>query len=220
MLAALWSAAILLSVPAVAAAQEPSRSDLPRMSLEAAPEELFRETGLPLSLASPVAPEDPETPRFSIGPAGGYLRAHGADKGTWFGGVQARLKVLPFLAVEGSITFHENEYEDGDVKVTQYPVQVTALLYILHEGTIRPYVLGGVGWYYTRVDYSGTFSLFSDSTSHDFGGHLGVGSDFMLGARTSLDVDVRYIFLNPSSEQIKDQDFNYWQITFGLNFYF
>jgi len=42
----------------------------------------------------------------------------------------------------------------------------------------------------------------------------------MLGARTSLDVDVRYIFLNPSTEQIKDQDFNYWQITFGLNIFF
>jgi len=213
-----WSVVVLMAIPAAAAAQELSRADLPRMSLEAEPEAASREAALPLTLAEPLA--DPEEPRFSLGPAGGYLRAHGADKGTWFGGVQARLKVLPFLAIEGSITFHENEYEDGDVKVTQYPVQVTALLYILHEGPIRPYVLGGVGWYYTRVDYSGLFSAFSDSTDHNFGAHLGVGADLMLGARTSLDVDVRYIFLNPSSEQIKDQDFNYWQITFGLNFFF
>jgi hypothetical protein len=209
-----WSALIVASIPAVASAQELSRADLPRTFLESEAGTPSAEPVLPTSLA------DPEEPRFSIGPAGGYLRAHGADQGTWFGGVQARLKVLPFLAIEGSITFHENEYEDGDIKVTQYPVQVTALLYILHEGSIRPYVLGGVGWYYTRVDYSGLFGAFSDSTDHDFGGHLGAGVDLMLGARTSLDVDVRYIFLNPSSEQIKDQDFNYWQITFGVNFYF
>jgi len=213
-----WSVIVLMSIPAVAAAQELTRADLPRMSLEAEPEAPPREPVLPLTLAAPLA--DPEEPRFSIGPAGGYLRAHGADRGTWFGGVQARLKVLPFLAIEGSITFHENEYENGDIKVTQYPVQVTALLYILHEGPIRPYVLGGVGWYYTRVDYSGLFSAFSDSTDYNFGGHLGAGADLMLGARTSLDVDVRYIFLNPSTEQIKDQDFNYWQITFGLNIFF
>jgi len=214
----LWSAVVLMSIPAMAAAQDLTRADLSRMSLEAEPEAMFREPLLPPTLASPLA--DPEEPRFSIGPAGGYLRAHGADRGTWFGGVQARLKVLPILAVEASITFHENEYENGDIKVTQYPVQVTALLYILHEGPVRPYLLGGVGWYYTRVDYRGLFSAFSDSTDHDFGGHLGAGVDLMLGARTSLDVDVRYIFLNPSTEQIKDQDFNYWQITFGLNFFF
>jgi len=41
-----------------------------------------------------------------------------------------------------------------------------------------------------------------------------------LGASISIDADLRYIFLNPSTSQVKNGDFNYWQVTFGLNFTF
>ena len=51
--------------------------------------------------------------------------------------------------------------------------------------------------------------------------HLGAGAEIMLGKSTSIDADVRYIFVNATTQQvIDDQNFNYWQITFGLNFYF
>src|SRR5262245_48593165 len=149
---------------------------------------------------------------FSIGPAGGYLNQKDADRGTWFGGAQARLHFGGMLAAEASITFHQNEYEDGDVTVTQYPLQLTAMLYIIPTGPIRPYILGGVGWYYTRIDYSGVFSALSDHTEHIFGWHLGAGAELMLGARTSLDADVRYIFLDPDTDQVIRREFNYWQI--------
>jgi len=42
----------------------------------------------------------------------------------------------------------------------------------------------------------------------------------MLGKSASLDTDVRYIFVNATEQQVINQDFNYWQITFGLNFFF
>jgi len=159
-------------------------------------------------------------PSFSLGPMGGYLHAHGADKGTWFGGVQARLHFAGFLAAEASISFHQNRYEDGDVLITQYPLQLTAFFYPIPEGPFRPYILGGVGWYYTSVDYTGSLSSLSDTTDNIFGEHLGAGAELMLGARSSLDLDIRYIFLNPSNDQVSHGDFNYWQITFGLNFFF
>ncbi len=200
---------LCLSMGSAAWAQESPASALPRMSLDSVPDPEVR----------PIAP-DPAEPVFSIGPAAGYLNAHGADHGTWFGGVQARLHLLKLLAAEASITFHRSEYEGGDVTVTQYPVQLTAFLYLIPDGPVRPYLLGGVGWYYTRVEYDGLFSGFQDNTDHLFGEHLGAGLELMLGPRVSIDTDVRYIFLNPSSEQIKDQDFNYWQVTFGLNLYF
>jgi len=172
------------------------------------------------SFAFPSSLKD-EPASFSMGPEGGYLRARNADRGTWFGGVKARLHLAKILAAEASITFHQNRYADGDVIVTQYPLQLTAFLYIIPEGPIRPYILGGVGWYYTRVDYRDTLSLIKDETDHFFGVHLGAGAELMLGPRTSLDADVRYIFVNASTEQVvEDHDFNYWQITFGLNFYF
>jgi opacity protein-like surface antigen len=159
-------------------------------------------------------------PSFSIGPMVGYLHTRGADRGTWFGGVQARLHFARILAAEASISFHENRYEGGDVSVTQYPVQLTAFLYPFPDGPFRPYLLGGVGWYYTRIDYTGNLSSLSNETEHTFGEHLGLGVELMLGPRTSLDLDVRYIFLNPTNNQVTDLDFNYWQITLGLNFFF
>jgi opacity protein-like surface antigen len=157
---------------------------------------------------------------FSVGAAAGYLNVRGADRGTWFGGVQARLHFARIFAAEAAITFHSNRYENGDVVVTQYPLQLTAFLYIIPEGPFRPYVLGGVGWYYTRIDYRDSFALVNkDRTEHLFGEHLGAGAELMLGSRVSLDMDVRYIFLNATNDKVIHGDFNYWQVTFGVNFY-
>jgi len=200
---------------------------------ESAGDDLWEPASLTKVLSTPTGEADPkpyvlpaslmkdEPASFSLGASAGYLSVRGADRGTWFGGVQARLHVLAFLAAEASITFHENHYENGDVVVTQYPVQLTAFLYIIPAGPIRPYILGGVGWYYTRVDYRDAFSLTNkDHTDHFFGEHLGAGAELMLGPRTSIDADVRYIFLNATNDKVIHRDFNYWQLTFGLNFYF
>jgi len=177
------------------------------------------EPGVALTLADEESGGD-ETGSFSIGPAGGYLQARGADRGTWFAGAQARLRILHILAVEASVTFHQNKYENGDVVSTQYPVTLTAMLYIIPIGPIRPYILGGVGWYYTHIDYNGAFSAISDTTEHFFGVHLGAGVELMLGKSVSIDVDGRYIFINATDQQVINRDFNYWQVTFGLNFLF
>jgi hypothetical protein len=167
----------------------------------------------------PPAAAERET-EFSIGPAVGYLNARGADRGTWFAGAQARFHFLKYLAAEGSITFHENRYEGGDARVTQYPVQVSGMLYPIPEGQFRPYIVAGAGWYYTRITYTGSLASISNQTEHVFGGHAGAGLELRLSPTTSLDADLRYVFLNPSNSQIKSGDFNYWQVTFGVNFFF
>jgi hypothetical protein len=172
---------------------------------------------LPLSLSVPQA--SPKVSPFSLGASGGYLQAKGSDQGTWFGGVQARLR-FGYFAAEASIQFHINEYENGDVTVTQFPLQLTAFLYIIPEGPIRPYILGGVGWYRTQIAYSGVFSAIPDDHQNIFGEHLGAGAELFIGPQVSINGDVRYIFLNPTTDQVIGKDFNYWQITFGLNFLF
>ena len=175
---------------------------------------------LPLTLAAAEPTFADPVPGFSIGAAGGYMRAREADRGTWFGGVQARLRLLGILAAEAAITFHQNRFENNDIIVTQYPVQLSAMLFIIPEGPIRPYILGGVGWYYTRIDFHDGLSSIDDETDHVFGWHFGAGGELFLGPRVSLNVDVRYIFLEPDTDQVSDRDFNYWHIAFGLNFYF
>jgi len=206
---------------ALAASQESAGDELwepssfARMLPTAPPEARPESFVFPSSLAK----DEPAS--FSLGAAAGYLKARGADGGTWFGGVQARLHFARILAAEAAITFHSNRYEHGGVVGTQYPLQLTAFLYIIPEGPIRPYILGGVGWYYTRVDYRDSFALVNrDRTEHIFGEHLGAGGELMLGPRISADVDVRYIFLNATNDKVIHRAYNYWQATFGLNFYF
>jgi len=157
--------------------------------------------------------------QFSIGLVGGYLKARDADRGTWFAGGQARLHLTPVLALEVSGTYHQNHYEKGDITVTQYPVQVSGLIYPLPSSVFSPYIVGGAGWYYSRIGYSGALSGFSDQTKHPFGTHVGAGADVKLG-RFTIDADFRYIFLDSSGTQLPDGDFNYWQATLGVNFNF
>lgn len=157
---------------------------------------------------------------FSLGAAVGFLDSRGADRGTWFAGVQGRLHFLKYFAAEGAITFHEDRYESGDVHVTQYPVQVSGMIYPFPEGEFRPYALAGVGWYYTRITYTGTFTGITNQTDHTFGEHAGAGLEIRLGPSTSIDADLRYIWLNPSSRVVNRSDFDYWQVTGGINFFF
>jgi hypothetical protein len=176
---------------------------------------------LPLSLSSEAEPSPPGESEFSIGPTAGSLKARGADRGTWSAGAQARLHFLKYFAAEASITFHQDEYQNGDVVVTQYPVQVTGFLYPFPEWEFKPYLLAGAGWYYTRVRYHGLPSLlYQDQTAHSFGGHAGAGVEARLGPSVSIDADVRYIFLNPEADALRSGDFDYWQFTAGINFFF
>jgi opacity protein-like surface antigen len=191
---------------------------------------------LPLSLAAEAevgAPEPPDLlPRTlawepqvgptsspcSIGPVGGYLVTRGADHGTWFGGLASRGRFSHF-ALEASVTAHESEFQKGDVRETQVPIQVTAFFYPLTLAGFRPYLLGGVGWYYTRFQYRGSLSGLSDRSEGIYGIHAGAGFEVMFGPTSSFDLDARYNYFN-KSDPIIDHDFNYWQLTVGINFFF
>ena len=170
---------------------------------------------------NPFAPR-PQTGgvQFSLGAIGGYLKAHDADHGTWFAGLQLRLHFAQYLALEVAGTYHQNHYEHGDITVTQYPVQVSGLVYPLPNSNVSLYVGGGVGWYYSRVGYSGGLALFPSETKHPFGEHVVAGIDLKLGKRFTLNADYRYIFLQTSGTQIPDGDLNYWQATLGVNLNF
>lgn len=158
---------------------------------------------------------------ISIGPRAGYIRAKDADDGTWFGGGQIRLHFGHLLAIEGSVTYHQEEFQNGNIVVTQYPVELSALLYPFPAGwQVQPYAVGGAGWYYTHYHYRGILAPFDDETEHIFGAHLGGGLELRPNSRISLNADVRYIFIEPNTRRVQDEVFDYWQFTIGLNFRF
>jgi opacity protein-like surface antigen len=187
--------------------------------------------GLPVTLGDPAgerlalaesfqdAPRerDEVTGAFTLGPVAGFIKSRDADKGTWFGGIQARYRFMGFLAVEGSITFHQSEYLDGDVTVTQYPVQVSALIFPLALGAFEPYAVIGAGWYYTRVDID-TPLVQDEDTDNLFGVHLGAGAQVAISPRFAVFADFRWIFIDePATDNsnLDDEEFDAGQVTLG-----
>jgi opacity protein-like surface antigen len=173
---------------------------------------------LPRSLAE-YYPQDPEREggRFSLGGMAGYVRVRDADEGTWHGGVVARYQLIPWLAAEASISFHSERFADGDVRVTTYPLQVTALVYPFPSLPLRPYALAGGGWYYTRVDFDDSLGI-DDDTDRQFAVHVGAGGEIDLGKKVTAFADFRWLFLDEpgvDNSNIRDEEFDTWMVTIG-----
>jgi opacity protein-like surface antigen len=155
-------------------------------------------------------------PAFGLGAHGGAFKPRDGDA-DGFGGIHARLRLLPFLAVEAAADAREADFDD-DVTVLQVPVQVSALVYLVPRGPIQPYLLAGVGWYYHHVDPRGADS----HTDEEFGYHGGAGVDFPLDPWWVLTADFRYYALADQVEgrSLRDIDADGWQVWGGFTFYF
>jgi hypothetical protein len=183
---------------------------------------IFEEPNLAFSSAGPVELES--APRLHMSPElglrAGYFKPRDADDGEWFGGVQLRLPLAPSLALEGSIELHSSDFADGDIEVIQYPVQATLLVFLFPEAPVCPYLLGGLGWYYTRIEFSGFLEGLDDETDYFFGGHLGFGVRLGVGGSAALNADVRYIFAEPNEDALEDEEFDTLQFVLAVSFPF
>jgi len=213
------AAAAILAAAVPALAQEPVGEEFWHLSW-LAPEPLLESEAEPEA----AAPLEGETPMaFYLGARVGYLRGRDAEKGSWLGGVQGRLFLHDMIAVEGSVEFHRDEYLDGDVLVTFYPVQVTAMVFPIPKLDLRPYVLAGAGWYYTRVDYEDELGWYDSETEHAFGIHVGGGVELNTGSKITLNADFRYVFIDEpgvDNSDLEKEEWDYWEITGGINFRF
>lgn len=163
----------------------------------------------------------PKALRPEFGLRAGYFKVRDADDGAWFGGVQVRIPLNERFAVEASVEIHATEFEDGEIEVLQYPLQASLLFFLMPQSApLAPYLLAGVGWYYTVVDFSGTLSGFDGETDHWFGGHIGFGARMMVGSSMSVNGDLRYIFIEPDGDNLEDENFDTIQISLGLSFEF
>jgi len=111
-----------------------------------------------------------------------------------FIGGQVRLGLSRHLGVELSMDRHSESFDALNQKVTQTPIQASLLLR-LGAGSISPYLLGGPGWYRTKVEAIEGPSDASLNTT-DFGWHAGGGLELLFGKHFGLHGDYRYTFLD------------------------
>lgn len=142
------------------------------------------------------------------------------DKSRPFGGAQARLHLGPVLALEASADLRRDKYENN-TRVWTAPVQLSALAYLIPTGPISPFILGGAGWYYTKVESNGNFK----DSQHRFGLHAGAGLQWWLSRGISVDGTYRYLWieqLESKDASLRDKKFDDsgHMFTVGLNLHF
>ncbi len=129
----------------------------------------------------------------AFGPQLGFIKSSDADNAVTMPGAALRVNLMG-LSVEGSIYYKSEEYRNGAIKAKTYPIMLTGFLNVL------PLVHGevGVGWYNTKINYSGSLSSLKAETSSAMGYHVGAGAELPLGSLI-LAGDIRYVFLSLSS---------------------
>jgi opacity protein-like surface antigen len=170
-------------------------------------------TGL-LLWSGPARAQDP--PFVLFGPQVGVSKSPDADANLIFGAA-LRMRFLSALAVEGSVSYREDDFAGDALTVRSWPLQVTGMLYPL------PFVYGamGAGWYMTTFDFDPDVGFLDDDTQSEFGWHFGGGLELPLGSVVRLAGDIRYVFIDydfdavPGSDEI-DSDF--YMATAGLLF--
>lgn len=161
-------------------------------------------------------------PGVSLGGRAAYLWSQDADPGdgNYFGGAQLRVYLSKMFAVEGSADYRQEVVSGADTILDLYPVQVSGLLYLLPNSPVSPFLLGGVGWYFTRVRGPSGF----DESRNRFGSHVGGGLQAFLSRRWSIDATYRYIFTDRITTTSNGVNIsingNGHMATGGINFHF
>jgi opacity protein-like surface antigen len=172
--------------------------------------------------ASVARADDADYPAKGLslgGRAAWYQADNGLGNNQWYGGAQARLHLTKTWAVEGSGDYRQRL--DNGSRISVVPVQASLEVYPLPTlFHIAPFALAGVGWYYTRVNAPNGFN----STQHRFGPHVGLGAEFFLNHRWSVDATYRHVWISDINEpntstnqRLRDSGH---QMTAGINFHF
>ena len=154
---------------------------------------------------------------LAVGPQFGFIKSTDADNAVVMPGAAVRLNLVG-LSIEGSVYYKSEEYNNGLIKAKSYPIMLTAMfniLPILHAE-------GGVGWYNTKIDYSGNLSTLKAENASDVGYHLGAGVDLPAG-NLILTGDIRYVFLNiklNNFANVSELKSNFYVIMIGAMFKF
>jgi hypothetical protein len=158
----------------------------------------MRSAAVILALALiPVIPTEVTAQSFGLGGRMSMVRGDaeiGSDSRQFFGG-HIRARVSSRTAVEVALDLRTETNDANTRRVREYPIQGSFLLFPFTTA-FAPYVLGGGGWYTTRVE-----TLEGDEAAdlwslRDFGWHAGFGAELRLGRHAGVHADYRYTFLS------------------------
>lgn len=117
-----------------------------------------------------------------------------------FTGGHLRAAVSRRASIELALDRKSELNETLTERTRESPFQASLLLYPA-RGPLAPYVLGGVGWYTTRIEQLDGTTVLDAESSRRMGYHGGFGAELRLGRRAGLHGDYRYTFLRFRTEE-------------------
>lgn len=178
-----------------------------------------RPPGRPMSLAAALmilatlaAPTGADAAELI--PSVGVTRAVHEDEAVRFqGGLAIRGRLAPLLNTEIGVTYRKEERLNGGLDVRMWPV--TASVWLAPLAGL--YAGGGVGWYFTTLDYS--LPGFRDETRQKFGLHVGGGIRVPLTPILSTELSGRYAYVGNIETRVdapRTTDPDFWSVSLGL----
>ncbi len=174
----------------------------------------------------------PAAAQFSAaaGAHAGYSKTNGVSGGSFIGGAQLRFRLLSFIGAEAHAEYRQTTYQSGGVdvlRVRDFPVQLSAMLYLAPAGPFQLYALGGVGSHFTKSEGLGPAAGSVSTSQTKWAPHAGAGVEIWTGRSWFLSADIRYVFLSVSSVSDLESQLqsgtlsaSYWETTAGLNYRF
>ena len=178
---------------------------------------------LALVLAAPPAAADALS--LELGLHGGVVNTKDGNGGSFLGGAQARVNLFWIVAAEARGSYYTDSYDLGNlgsVDIENIPFQVSGMIYPIKLPKVGVYVLAGGT--YSNLKVTGTSVVQGEVTEKGWSTHIGADIDLKVGEKTTLNGDVRAVFLDASSvdELIDSARSNYkgdfWTVTIGLNY--
>lgn len=157
---------------------------------------------------------------FSIGGALGFLWPKHSDGHSLFGEAELRYFLTDWLVLKFGASMYRITFDHNGIVNQQYPLLLSAEIFPLPTIEIKPYVIVGAGWYYTKTQYRDGFSsLYQDSSSSAFGYHGGLGAEWVHN-NASIFFEGTYVVVDPSVKGTTSTDFNAWKLLIGLTLRF
>jgi hypothetical protein len=143
-----------------------------------------------------IAPAAVEAQTFGIGPRLSLVQPDPAvdvASDRYMGGA-LRMKLSPRTAIEVAIDWRSTTSEDATVRIRDYPVQASLLVFPV-RAALSPYLLGGAGWYSQNMQALDGGEVAAEQTVRRLGYHGGFGAEIRMGRRAALFADYRYTFI-------------------------
>lgn len=138
-----------------------------------------------------------------LGPRVGFYKSFDATEGSFYFGLQTRIRLSPYFGIEGAVDYRgKEEFAFGAdstarfADVSYVPLTVSGIIFLPVSFNVVPYGVAGAGWYYTVVDYSNDPNRVDAVSSNKFGYHFGFGLEIPVSEHASLGADYRWIFLD------------------------